>query len=352
MTRTALVYDGLFIEHLKGDMGHPESPRRLSNIYDMLSNRGIAQRCERLPIRSATTEEILLNHMEPHYRRVAATQGRPSASLDPDTWTTPKSFEAALAAVAGGIDLCNAVLDGKVRNGFLLARPPGHHATPSTAMGFCLFNNVAVAAQHLVKKRGLSRVAIVDFDVHHGNGTQDAFYESKSVLYASTHQYPYYPGTGRVGDIGREEGVGHTINVPLPAGRTDADLLHVYRTAVLPVLDEFKPEFLLVSAGYDIHESDPIGGMKVTTRGIGEIARLLIESAERNGGGKVVFFLEGGYHIQALTESVEASIQALLGELEPLPADDVPPEEAVAETLLQVRFHQSRYWKSLENLGL
>jgi acetoin utilization deacetylase AcuC-like enzyme len=228
-----------------------------------------------------------------------------------DTVATRVTPAAALHAAGAGVQAAHLVLDGKISSAFCCVRPPGHHAERSRAMGFCIFNNIAVAAAHLVEGEGLARVAIVDWDVHHGNGTESMFIDDDRVLYVSLHQYPHYPGTGSAGTIGTGKGQGYTINLPMASGAGDREYLAAFRDRIVPALDEFKPEFILVSAGFDAHEDDPLSGMVLTTSAFREMTALLKESAEKHCKGRIVSMLEGGYDIHALADSVEAHIAAL-----------------------------------------
>jgi acetoin utilization deacetylase AcuC-like enzyme len=264
--------------------------------------------------RDAAVEELERVHSPALVEQVrAAADPYRDHWLDVDTYVVGKSFEAALRSAGGVMEAADAVLDRAVDSAFALVRPPGHHATPAHAMGFCLFDNVAVAAAHLLEARGLSRVAIVDFDVHHGNGTQDIFYRDGRVLYFSTHQHPFYPGTGFYNETGDGAGEGLIVNVPLPAGSGDEPYLRAYREVCAPVLRRFQPEFILVSAGFDAHFADPLAQMLVSTRGYYEIASLLRELARELCGGRIVYALEGGYDHTALGWSVGACIETLLG---------------------------------------
>jgi len=214
-------------------------------------------------------------------------------------------------AVGGYLKLLDAIAAGEARNGFALVRPPGHHALKDRAMGFCLFNTVAVGAHYVQRRHGATRVLIVDWDVHHGNGTQDAFYENPSVLYLSTHQYPYYPGTGSAEEVGRGAGAGYTVNVPLPAGLGDGEYLRVFREIAVPIAEKFAPDWILVSAGFDPHRRDPLGGMNVTEGGFGAMGAMLLRLAEKHAGGKIAFLLEGGYDLAALKNSVAAVLEQM-----------------------------------------
>ena len=230
------------------------------------------------------------------------------AWLDADTYIGPGSLEAACAAILSGREAVARVLSGDTGTAFSFCRPPGHHATRRQAMGFCLFNNIAVAAQHALDS-GMERVAIVDFDVHHGNGTQDVFYDRADVLYISTHQWPFYPGTGATDERGSGTGEGFTLNLPLPAGAGDTEYAKVFDDAVIPALDRFQPELLLVSAGFDAHELDPMAGMEVSTAGFTALTQRLLETAERLSGGRSAWLLEGGYDLEALGSSAAAVVR-------------------------------------------
>jgi acetoin utilization deacetylase AcuC-like enzyme len=307
--KVGIVKDPLYLEHITDDF-HPENPGRLIGIYEMLKEidqTGLVY----VPARLATEDEIALNHDRDYIRVVKETRGKVQRRLDPDTVTSAKSYDAACMAAGGFLQLIDASMSGEVDNGFALVRPPGHHAEPGRSMGFCIFNNIAIGARYVAEKYGLGRVLIIDFDLHHGNGTQHSFYGDASVLYMSTHQYPYYPGTGWYDEIGQGEGKGYTVNLPLSYGMNDADYVHLFREVIVPVSRLFKPEIVLVSAGFDIHRSDPLGGMAVTEHGFAKMTRTLMDIAARDCGGKVLFVLEGGYDVSALTNSVRTAIMEL-----------------------------------------
>jgi acetoin utilization deacetylase AcuC-like enzyme len=258
--------------------------------------------------RPATDDELLRVHTAEYLGALRKSSGR-AVMLDPDTFTSPESHEIALLAAGAAVEAAREAYESRTAT-FALVRPPGHHAEADRAMGFCLFNNIAVAATAL-RAAGVERVAIVDIDVHHGNGTQNAFYEDPTVLYVSSHQYPYYPGTGAANEIGEGIGRGATLNVPLAAGATDDVYLRAYENQVLPAIDAFEPDVLLVSAGYDAHERDPIAGMRVTVSGYARIAGLLKAAADRHCCGRTMWITEGGYHLKALRECLDATISVL-----------------------------------------
>jgi len=328
--RTGIVRDERYMNHGTG-FGHPESPKRLEVIYRMLSEPDLADKFIDIPPRLASVEELSMVHRLGYIDMLAQTAGRPYTSLDPDTATTAESFEVARLAVGGLLNAIDAVLEKRVDNAFALVRPPGHHAEAAEAMGFCLFNNVALGAMHAIKKRNLERVLIVDWDLHHGNGTQHAFYESNQVLYFSTHQYPYYPGTGSLEEVGRGAGEGYTINVPLRPGADDYQYLRIFRDILKPVALHFRPELVLVSAGFDIYKDDPLGGMEVTPTGFGWLTKVLMEIAAHSCEGRLVMTLEGGYHLEGQKEGVRKVLLSMLGE----DKDVLPPEAPQEDPLLK-----------------
>ncbi len=309
---TAYVYHPIYLEHNRPS--HPENARRLERIREALDDRGLLDRLRPLEPRPATEEEILRVHTKQHFQHVDEVAQRGGGYLDPDTYVSPRSFEAALMAAGGVVHAVESVLDGEIANAFALVRPPGHHATAERAMGFCLFNNVAVAAQAALTRGGIERVFIVDFDVHHGNGTADIFAGDPGAFYVSTHQYPYYPGTGAGEDVGRGAGAGMTLNVPLPTRVGDEGYARVFETLIWPLAERFDPDLILVSAGYDAHWDDPLAQMGLSLAGYAAIAQTLVEMADQLCEGRLVFTLEGGYQLSVLAHGVLNTFYALLGE--------------------------------------
>jgi acetoin utilization deacetylase AcuC-like enzyme len=313
MAKTGIVKDPIYLEHKTGSY-HPESPQRLEAIYEMLEGSDMAGSFEEVKPRKATKKEVELIHEPSYFERVAATAGRQHSSLDPDTQTSEKSFEAALFAAGGFLLGIDKVMSGDLDNVFALIRPPGHHAESNRGMGFCLFNNIAIGALHAIENHSIERVLICDWDLHHGNGTQHSFYNDKRVLYFSTHQYPYYPGTGSFGEIGKDDGKGYTVNVPLNVGNGDAEYYKIFKNVLEPVADQYKPQLVLVSAGFDIYFKDPLGGMEVTPQGFAALAKVLISIAEKHCDGRLLITLEGGYHLGGLKDGVKSVLKQLMGE--------------------------------------
>jgi acetoin utilization deacetylase AcuC-like enzyme len=311
---TGYVYEPIYLEHTLS--GHPENHKRLVAIMDLLQERDILDRLEQVPASPVLQERLERNHTARYIDKVHQVAERGGGHLDLDTYVGSRSYEAALVAAGGLVNLTATVLDGAVDNGFALVRPPGHHALGERGMGFCLFNNVAIAAHYALAERGLERILIVDFDVHHGNGTQAAFYESPAVLYFSTHQYPYYPGTGHWQDIGRGAGVGYTANVPLRSGVGDAEYGRIFDEILAPLARRYQPQLIFVSAGYDAHWADPLAGMLLSVTGYATLARRLKTLADDLCEGKIVFTLEGGYHLQVLAYAVLNTFKVLLGDEE------------------------------------
>jgi acetoin utilization deacetylase AcuC-like enzyme len=309
MARSAVVIDPEYLKHEPGEF-HPEKPERIRALLD-LAEKLDRDKFQVLPPKAATRSDIESCHGRDYVTLVESTSKTHRYALDGDTITSRDSFGVGLLAVGGFLRLIDSIAAGESKNGFALVRPPGHHALRDRAMGFCLFNTIAIGAQHLKNAHGVKRVMIMDWDVHHGNGTQDSFYEDPSVLFISTHQFPYYPGTGAVGEVGLNAGEGYTVNIPLPAGCGDAEYLRVFHDVVVPAAKKFAPEWILVSAGFDPHRRDPLGGMEVTESGFTGMARLLLQLAAEHAGGKIAFLLEGGYDLAALCNSVAAVLKAM-----------------------------------------
>jgi len=302
-----LIHSDRYAEH-QTPPGHPERPER-AEVMDVVASRWRERGAEIVAPRSATPEQLARVHDPDYVRRIADTAGR-SRALDPDTYTSPESFEIACLAAGAAIDAVERVMSGAHRAAMALVRPPGHHAERDRAMGFCLFNNVAAAAAH-ARAGGARKVAIVDYDVHHGNGTQHIFERDAGVLYISTHQYPYYPGTGAADEIGIEGGRGYTVNVPIAAGAVDEDYQLVFSKVIVPILLQFEPELVIVSAGFDAHERDPLGGMRLSTAAFAAMTAELRRVADECCRGRIVAVTEGGYDLPALRASIEAALEAL-----------------------------------------
>jgi len=311
--RTGVVIDERYLRHGEGYY-HPESPRRLEALYAMLQQTDMAGKYTVIAPRYATHEEIGLVHSPSYIGLVASTAGKSYYSLDADTQTSPESYDTAKLAVGGVLNAIEAVMTGQVDNAFAFVRPPGHHAGKERGAGFCLFNNVAVGARYALGKYGLKRILVADWDLHHGDGTQEIFYRDQRVLYFSTHQYPAYPGSGTFTETGQGQGVGYTVNVPLKA-RTD-DALHVksFRGILQPVAMKFQPELVLLSAGFDSYFQDPLGDMRVTPKGYVYMMRIIMDIAEACCGGRLVAVLEGGYNVDGLTESVKLVLREMRGD--------------------------------------
>jgi acetoin utilization deacetylase AcuC-like enzyme len=347
MSSLAIIKDDRYLEHNPGD-GHPESPDRLRVIHDL-----IAKEFRDLPViepRVATEDELSSVHDPFYIQTVANTEGRAFSRLDADTGLSARSYQVACLAAGGLLAALDVILTphsalDTPHSAFAFVRPPGHHAEPRRGMGFCLFNNIAIAAEYAIEKHGLKRVLIVDWDLHHGNGTQKAFYDRRDVLFFSSHQYPHYPGTGNFDEIGSGKGEGFTVNAPFPSGFGDAEYLAVYGRILKPIALEYKPELVLVSAGFDPYVKDPLGGMRVTGDGFGNLATIVREIADATCGGKVLLTLEGGYNPDGLREGVRSVLQALTGPRWTVPVIDAPAAESVIQT---IKSHQKKYWKSLK----
>jgi len=310
VARTALIYDEVFLKHDTG--GHPENKSRVEFTYDYLRSRPIFKKLIKMGPRRAKEEEICLVHSKAYYDHIKTLPARASMHLDPDTMFGPGSFEAALSAAGAVASAVEKVSSGALDSAFCLVRPPGHHARPGRAMGFCIFNNIAIGAAFARRTCGLERAAIIDFDVHHGNGTQEIFYPDDTVLYASLHQWPFYPGTGSPGERGSGRGEGKTVNAPLSRMTDERTYMQALRERILPAVREHRPSIILISAGFDAHEADLIGGLRLTTESYRTMTEAIKQVALEVCGGKMVSALEGGYNLEALAASVEAHLEVLV----------------------------------------
>jgi acetoin utilization deacetylase AcuC-like enzyme len=336
-----LIHSDRFAEH-QTPPGHPERPER-AEVFDVVADRWRKRAVEIVAPRTATREQLARVHDAAYLQTIAETTGR-SERLDPDTYTSPESYEVALLAAGAAVDAVERVMSGSHRAAVALVRPPGHHAERDRAMGFCLFNNVAVAAAH-ARTEGARKVAIVDFDVHHGNGTQHIFDTDPQVLYLSMHQFPFYPGSGAAQEIGHGAGQGFTVNLPLDAGAVAEDFRDAFDAIVLPVLRQFEPDLLMLSAGFDAHEDDPLGGLRLTADAFGAMTMALRNVAEECCRGRVVAVTEGGYDLQALAASLNATIAALHDPLGPpaWPASGIASRRG-SDCIAQARAALRPYW--------
>ena len=332
MAKPLVVIDQGYLKHLPGE-SHPERPERIQALLN-LAGALDKQMFELASPRAATRADVEYTHGADHVRLVESTSKHNRYALDGDTITCRDSFGVALLAVGGFLTLLDAIASKQSSNGFALVRPPGHHALRDHAMGFCLFNTMAIGAEYLKRVYGAKKILIMDWDVHHGNGTQAAFYDDPTVLFISTHQFPFYPGSGAVNETGVGPGDGFTLNVPLPAGCTDVEYLQVFQDIVVPAAEKFQPDWILVSAGFDPHRRDPLGGMNVTEEGFGAMARLLLALANRFADGRIAFLLEGGYDLAGLRDSVAAVLAAMQAQVPP-PAGHLPLAESRIEPVIR-----------------
>lgn len=348
---------------------HPESPRRLVAIDQALAASGLLQQVNQLEPRQASEDELCLVHSEKYIDELQvsgqqAKRSRGLVMLDPDTWMSADSYDTATLAAGAGLVAAEAVSARQASNSFVVVRPPGHHALSDRPMGFCLFNNIALTARYAQKKLGYHRILIIDWDVHHGNGTQAAFYGDPTVLFISLHQFPFWPpNSGWYAEDGKDEGKGYNVNIPLPAGTGDRGYLKAWQELVRPLAIEFQPDLILLSAGYDAHLADPLAQQGISTPGYAELSRKLLGLALEMDR-KIVAFLEGGYNTKALSESVLATMRVLnadsLEEARTVTAAGEPEQRAgeqaltgdaepalVDERIQEVRGHFSRYWQAL-----
>ena len=309
--RTAYLTDESFTQH--DFPQHPEHAGRIEAVWQQLKAAGLSDQLLQIAPSPATDEQILSVHTEEHLQRlVAVSQGDRMVRLDPDTYALPVSLEVARLAAGAVIGAVDAVLSGRADNALAIVRPPGHHATADRQMGFCLLNNIAIAARQAQSQHGIEKALILDYDVHHGNGSNDIFYADPTVMFISTHQYPFYPGSGALYEIGEDEGRGATINIPLSAGHGDASYRQLFADIVRPAIERFDPDLMLISAGFDAHWVDPLASMQLTLAGYDHLARECIRMAEGLCAGRIVFVMEGGYDLAALAQGWCNIARALL----------------------------------------
>ena len=338
MSDVGFVYDPIFLRHETG--AHPENGGRMTATMALLDESGLLAKLRRIDARAATPDELALVHDARYVAAVRRVADEGGGWADPDTLITPASYDVAAHVVGGTLNALDAVMRGDVASAYCLVRPPGHHATPVQAMGFCLFNHVAVAAAHARAKHGIERVAVVDFDVHHGNGTQDAFWDDAGVLYVSTHEYPFYPGTGAATEVGEGAGRGYTVNIPMPHGSGDAEHRRAFEEIVVPALYRYRPQLILVSAGFDAHFADDIAMQQLSVDGYGALVSMLKRAADELCGGRIVAAQEGGYHLTALPWCMRRTVELLRGDEatpDPLGAVETPEPAGFDEMLARVK---------------
>ena len=343
---SGLFYHPIFLEHDTG-WGHPERAQRLVAILDEIDKREDLKKLEIISPDKASVRDIELNHSKNYIELIQSTSRiKGIKHLDPDTAVCSKSYESALYACGAVLQAVKFVYEGDLKNAFALIRPPGHHALSSRAMGFCLFNNIAIAAKYLKKEMRLGRVAIIDWDAHHGNGTQDSFYDDPDIIYISLHQFPYYPGTGSANEIGIGNGKGFNVNVPMPAYSGDTAYMLAFEKIISPVIYQFSPKFILVSAGYDGYYKDPLTQLLLTTDTFFKLSKSIVKMADDVCKGRVVFTLEGGYHLNGLSQGVVETLRAMVGMDSPVPYPSEKFEERdyrkVVEKVIEI---QKTNWK-------
>jgi acetoin utilization deacetylase AcuC-like enzyme len=341
MARTAVVVDKDYMKHQPGD-AHPERPERIKVLLDLADSLDPAK-FSLVPPRPAKRADIEATHGKDHVTLIESTARHNRYALDGDTITCRDSYAVSLLAVGGFVGLLDAIAARDCRNGFALVRPPGHHALRNRAMGFCLFNTMAIGAEYLKRHHGAKHILIIDWDVHHGNGTQDAFYDDASVMFISTHQYPFYPGTGAAAEVGIGAGEGFTVNIPLPAGCADAEYAQAFYDIIVPAAEKFVPDWILVSAGFDPHRRDPLGGMGVTDAGFALMSRRLIALAEKFTDAKIAFLLEGGYDLAGLRGSVAAVLESMQAGAASMPDAPNLNDSRIAPLIRHIQQLHERY---------
>ncbi|MBP7734868.1 MAG: histone deacetylase [Spirochaetes bacterium] len=309
---TAYLFDSVYLQHDTG-WGHPEKPERLMHISIAMSEAPYYDNLLKLTSALPEMKHIEAIHSRAYIKRVEKKIKGGQQYLDSmDTAVCPYSFDVALKAVGGSLAMCDAVMEQRAINGFCALRPPGHHAERDCAAGFCIFNNIAIASRYLQNRHGVGKIAIVDWDVHHGNGTQHSFEQDNTILYISLHEHPHYPGTGSASECGTGSGKGYTINIPMRAGSSEHEYMPAFQNKVIPALDSFKPEIVLISAGFDAHRNDPLSSIRLSSETFGNFTRMIMAVADVHCSGRVISFLEGGYNLQALGESVRFMMDAFV----------------------------------------
>ncbi|MEM3594182.1 MAG: histone deacetylase [Candidatus Jordarchaeaceae archaeon] len=348
MAKTGIIYHPDYLEHETGN--HPENKKRLIVTMDFLKEKGVLDRPEikTLTPEKASINTVSLNHSTDYIEYVKSICEQGGGMLDPDTIVSPRTFEVALRAVGGALLAAEKIRDGEIKNSFALIRPPGHHATYNHGHGFCIFNNIAILAKHMIKNWGAKRILIVDFDAHHGNGTQDSFYDSPKVLYFSLQQWGIYPGSGWYQEIGEKEGEGYTVNIPLPWGTDDETYLFALQELLYPIADQYNPEFVLVSAGFDTHYSDTLTSMNISSIGHGKIMETILDIAKQKCNGKLTALLEGGYSLPALPRSIFNVISQMANLNETLedeqPKSESRTKEEVKRIVQEIKKTLKPYW--------
>jgi acetoin utilization deacetylase AcuC-like enzyme len=345
---TIVFYDPLYLEHDNG-FGHPERPERLEACLEMMKKTGLAEKIDLVSPRDATVEEVNLVHPMNHIDRVRKMAGSGGGWLDGDTPVSPDSYAAALRSAGAGLEGLEKIFAGEARNAFGLVRPPGHHATATRGMGFCIFNNNAITSRYAMEKFDISRIFILDWDAHHGNGLEDIFYEDDRVLYTSLHQYPHYPGSGSYREVGDGAGEGYTVNFPFPAFTGEDVYLAAFERVIMPIARQYEPELVLISAGYDGHFNDPLCSMSLTAITFSEMAERLMQLADEFCQGRLLASLEGGYNLMGLAASVNNTIATMAGDstrvVEETESLGREPTQRGMEIIEATREAMKPYWK-------